>query len=78
MDAGRDGADKIKERIVSTNEHERGRIDRCAEKAAILLKNLDSPGIREFALLTSCLFWLRFPQARCASLRVALLSINFI
>ena len=40
MDAGRDGADKIKERIVSTNERERGRIDRCAEKAAILL-NLD-------------------------------------
>ena len=41
MDAGRDGSDKIKERNVSTNEHKRGRIDRCAKKAAILLKNLD-------------------------------------
>ena len=40
MDAGRDDADKIKERNVSTNEHKRGRIDRCAKKAAILL-NLD-------------------------------------
>ena len=30
---------------------------------------------REFALLTSCLFWLRFPQARCASLRIAVFCI---
>ena len=41
MDAGRDDADKIKEHNFSTNEHKRGRIGRCAKKAAILLKNLD-------------------------------------
>ena len=40
MDAGLDSVDKIKERNVSGDERKRGRIDRCAEKAAILL-NLD-------------------------------------
>ena len=40
MDAGRDSADKIKERNAIGDERKRGRTDRCAEKAAILL-NLD-------------------------------------
>ena len=37
MDAGRDSADKIKERNAGGDERKRGRVDRCAEKAAILL-----------------------------------------
>ena len=41
MDAGLDSVDKIKERNVSGDERKRGRIDRCAEKAAILMKSLD-------------------------------------
>ena len=39
MDTGRDSDDKIKE--INVNERKRGCIDRCAEKADILLKNLD-------------------------------------
>ena len=41
MDAGRDSADKIKERNAIGDERKRGRTDRCAEKAIILLKNLN-------------------------------------
>ena len=41
MDAGLDSIDKIKERNVSGDERRRGRIDRCAEKAATLTKDLD-------------------------------------
>ena len=40
MDDERNSGDKIKERNVSGDERKRDRIDRCAEKAAILL-NLD-------------------------------------
>ena len=39
MDAGRDSADKVKERNAIGDERKRGRIDGCAEKAVILLKN---------------------------------------
>ena len=39
MDAGRDSADKTKEPNVIGDERKRGRTDRCAEKAIILLKN---------------------------------------
>ena len=41
MDAGRDSGRKIKERNVSGDELKRDHTDRCAEKAAILLENLD-------------------------------------
>ena len=41
MDAGRDSADKIKERNTIGDERKRGRADRCAEKAITLLKNLN-------------------------------------
>ena len=41
MDAGRDSDDKTKELNVNGNERKCGRIDRCAEKVDILLKNLD-------------------------------------
>ena len=41
MDAGRDSADKIKERNTIGDERKRGRIDRCTEKDVILLKNLN-------------------------------------
>ena len=45
MDAGPDSADKIKEHNASGDEHKRGRIDIYAEKAAILLMNLDKISI---------------------------------
>ena len=41
MDARRNSADKIRVRNVSGDERKRSRIHRCAEKAVILLKNLD-------------------------------------
>ena len=41
MDAGRDSADKVKERNAIGDERKRGRTDRCAEKAITLLKNLN-------------------------------------
>ena len=41
MDAGRDSADKIKERNAIGDERKRSRIDRCTEKDVILLKNLN-------------------------------------
>ena len=41
VDAGRDSADKIKESNAGSDERERGRVDRCAEKAITLLKNLN-------------------------------------
>ena len=41
MDAGRDSADKNKERNAIGDERKRGRTDRCAEKAITLLKNLN-------------------------------------
>ena len=41
MDAGRDSAEKIRARNVSGDERKRDRIDRCTEKATILLKDLD-------------------------------------
>ena len=47
MYAGKDGAGKIKERNASGDEHKRGRIDIRAEKAAILLINLDKISIRD-------------------------------
>ena len=47
MSAGQDGAGKIKEHNVSGDEHKRGRIDIYAEKAAILLMNLDKISIRD-------------------------------
>ena len=41
MDAGRDSADKVKERNAIGDERKRSRIDRCTEKDVILLKNLN-------------------------------------
>ena len=41
MDAGRDRDGRTEELNVNGDERKRGRIDRCAEKADILLKNLD-------------------------------------
>ena len=41
MDARQDSAEEVKELSVNGDERKRGCIDRSAEKAAILLKNLD-------------------------------------
>ena len=41
MDAGQDSADKIKEHDAIGDERKHGCTDRCAEKAIILLKNLN-------------------------------------
>ena len=41
MDAGRDCTDVVKNRDASHDKSEGGRVDTCAQKATILLKDLD-------------------------------------
>ena len=56
MDARLDSVDKIKERNVNGDERKRGRIDRCAEKAAIL--SLDEGLGEKYRSATAGSFWI--------------------